>query len=299
VWQRAQNIPAPVVGQIYGYRARAVDDLVPVKVLKKGTKKPARVLIRFEEPVMEGREEWVPPVRLKVAWADVDAFRAEEARWDAVSALSPHPDSAEVNAAEQVCELLVDGAVAGFGYRDSYLVVHDLAALAELAHVHEAFAASHPAGFADDNGTLIVPWPVAVAVVKKVLARNPDPVLSAVSQEEAKANHEAIHGHRFASSGRNRQEFYIPPERSVEYDRESAWGASKRAILRDWAGDATRRWDELVELQKEIKRVGDVAEAAIAALRSRGHAREAERLAADLGMTVEMLRHESPDGTAG
>ncbi len=44
---------------------------------------------------MEEREEWVPPARLKVAWADVDAFRAREAQWDAVLDLSLRGDTAK------------------------------------------------------------------------------------------------------------------------------------------------------------------------------------------------------------
>lgn len=294
VWRRSESSPVPVVGEVYGYRARSVDDLVPVKVLKEGAKKPARVLIRFEDPAMEGREEWVPPGRLKVHWDDVDVFRAEETRWNAVAALSPYQDSAEVNAAEQACELLIPDDVAGFAYKDAHLVVDDTAALAELAGVAEAFVSSHPAGFVvDPDGPLIVPWPIALEIVKQALARNPEPVLPKVVEEEAKARYEAIHGHRFASTGRNRQAFYIPPEKCAEYDQESAWGAPKRALLRQWAGRAAERWDELVELRKEIKRVGDVAEAAIAALNRHGHTRDADRLSTDLGMTVEMLRHDA------
>lgn len=282
------------MGEVYGYRARSVDDLVPVKVLKEGAKKPARVLIRFEDPAMEGREEWVPPARLKVHWDDVDEFRAEETRWNAVAALSPYQDSAEVHAAEQACELLIPDEVAGFGYKDAHLVVGDIAALAELAGVEETFVSSHPAGFrVGPDGALIVPWPIALEIAKRALARNPEPVLAKVGQEEAKARYEAIHGHRFASTGRNRREYYIPPEKCAEYDQESAWGAPKRALLLEWAGGASDRWDELVELRKEIKRVGDVAEAAIAVLKRHGHTREADRLSTELGMTVEMLRHDA------
>lgn len=44
-------------------------------------KKPARVLVRFEDPAEEGHEEWIPLARLKVRWENADAFRAREARW--------------------------------------------------------------------------------------------------------------------------------------------------------------------------------------------------------------------------
>lgn len=292
VWHQAKTFPTPSVGEVWAYRARAIDELAPVQVLKMGTKSPPRLLIRFEDPGMEGREDWVPPARLKVLWSQVDGFRAEEARWAAVAALSPYQESPEVEAAAEACELLVDEEVAGFGYKDAHLVVHDVAGLAGLAGVEEGFVTAHPAGFAvDDDGPIIVPWPVAVEIIKKVIRRNPNPVLAEVTKGEAKARYEAIHGHHFSSVGRNRHDYYTPPERCVEFDNE--YYAPRRALLRQWAGDTAERWDELIELRKEIKRVGEVAEGAIAALRRQGHTRDADRLATELGMTVEMLRRDT------
>jgi hypothetical protein len=66
----------------------------------------------------------------------------------------------------------------------------------------------------------------------------------------------------------------------------------ERVLIPKRAGDATDRSNELVGLRKEIKRVADVAEAAIAALRHRGYEQEADRLSPELWMTVEMLRRD-------
>lgn len=274
-----------IVGGLFAYRARAIDELVQVQVLREGTKKPARVLIRFEDPSMEGREEWVPPARLKVRWDSVEAFKANEARWDAVHALAPRSSSPESCAAEEAADLLIPDDV-GLLWR-GYLHVKDIRGLIELAGIDEDLLTSHPAAFVDDEGALIVPWPVALEVVKKLLARDADPVMAMVSREEAEARYEAIHGHHYHS--RN-HDGYLEPDRCAEYDSESSYGAPKRALLREWAGEATERWDELIELRKEIKRVGDVAEAAIRQLRTRGHGAIADQLETDLGMTVEMLR---------
>ena len=61
-----------------------------------------------------------------------------------------------------------------------------------------------------------------------------------------------------------------------------------------WCGDeAGARWDELVELRKEIRRVGEIAERAIAALRSARQHSIAGLLENELGQTVEMLRVDS------
>lgn len=74
----------PAVGETWAYRHHGGDPLVQVLVRSIGSKRPARVLIRFVDAEFEGREEWVPPARLKVLWRDVDAFIARERRWDAV-----------------------------------------------------------------------------------------------------------------------------------------------------------------------------------------------------------------------
>lgn len=47
------------VGERWAYRARGVDPLVEVEVLKLGTNRPARVRVRFVDETFEGREDWV------------------------------------------------------------------------------------------------------------------------------------------------------------------------------------------------------------------------------------------------
>jgi hypothetical protein len=274
-----------IVGGVFAYRARSVDELVPVHVLKEGTKKPARVLVRFEDPAMEGREEWVPPARLKVRWDGVEAFKANEARWNAVLILAPRSGTPESYAAEEAGDLLIPDSV-GSLWR-GYLRVKDVPTLINLAGIDEGILTSHAAAFADQDDSLIVPWPVAIEIVKALLARNADPVLAVVFKEEAEARYEAVYGQHYSYKNHDR---YIEPEDCAKYDNESSYGAPKRALLREWAGVRAERWDELIELRKEIKRVGDVAEKAIRELRQRGHGVVADRLATDLGMTVEMLQ---------
>ena len=72
------------IGERWGYRAHNIDSLVEVEVLKIGTQKPPRTLVRFIDEQFEGRQEWIPPTRLKVIWKDAVEFEAREARWDRV-----------------------------------------------------------------------------------------------------------------------------------------------------------------------------------------------------------------------
>jgi hypothetical protein len=53
----------PQLGESWAYRARQVDDVVAVEVMKLGTQRPARVLVRFVDERFEGRQKWVPPAR--------------------------------------------------------------------------------------------------------------------------------------------------------------------------------------------------------------------------------------------
>lgn len=80
----------------------------------------------------------------------------------------------------------------------------------------------------------------------------------------------------------------MPAEICIQVDNEH--GKPVRGLLRQWCGDsAVARFDELVELRKEIHRVGQIAESAIEALRKSGHKQHAEELARQLGTPVEML----------
>ena len=78
-------------GQSWAYRARQVDELVQVTVVRLGTQRPARVLVGFVDEVFEGRQEWVPPARLEVLWQDVAGYRAREERWDKIYAAGLPP----------------------------------------------------------------------------------------------------------------------------------------------------------------------------------------------------------------
>ncbi|WP_094287078.1 hypothetical protein [Mycobacterium lehmannii] len=64
------------MGEFWAYRVRRIEEVVQVDVLKLGTQRPSRVLVRWVDETFEGCQEWVPPARLKVRWDGVDAFRA-------------------------------------------------------------------------------------------------------------------------------------------------------------------------------------------------------------------------------
>jgi len=273
-------------GEVWGYRARRVDRLVPVRVVRRGANRSARVLVRFEDPVMEGKEDWVPPARLKVLWDAVEAFEAREATWGALYALSPDDDVAETWAANDVFDTALSGEeTASLHWKYFYLEISDLPALAAKSGLPAEDFTGDPVGFEDD-GKLVVSWPVALRAAQALARRDPRSILTLVDKEEREYQHRAIHG--YCSSGS--RPVWFEPEWVRECDSES-YHRPKRELLRARCGaTASARWDELEELRKEIKRVGDVAERAIGTLRAAGQKSVADRLARELGQTVEMLR---------
>ena len=64
----------PAVGETWAYRARSVDPLVQVFVMRIGSKRPVRVLIRFVDAESEGRDR--RGVALRVDQPDVRLHRA-------------------------------------------------------------------------------------------------------------------------------------------------------------------------------------------------------------------------------
>lgn len=278
--------------EVWAYRARAVDDLTPVRVLRHGTKKPARVLVHFEDPSMEGREEWVPPARLKVPWDEADAYLAREAQWAAVLALAGPRDSPEVDAACEVFGLLVDPLIADPDWRGTHIRISDVSQLAQLCGIPPTDLTADPVGFSGDS-EYIASWPLVLKIARALAAQHASRVLSYVAQKERKYQHEAIHGRQYP--GRNG--IYLDPDLVREFDEEH--GAPRRALLRQWCGhEAEARHDELIELRKEIRRVGTIAERAITELRSAGKHAAADRIEHDLGQTVDMLRPGPGPGPA-
>jgi hypothetical protein len=275
-------------GELWAYRARQVDELVEVQVLRLGTQRPARVLVRFVDDAFEGREEWVPPARLKVLWQNVAPFREREQAWDRVGEAGIPDDDPRVQAAEQVFELLFDNEDVSVWYREAgALRVADPGALAARLGLDVGQMTDHALAFTDADA-LVAPWEVTELVVTTVAKQNPEPILEFIASEERTAEREAIHG-RWWQSGRRGNDSYSEPEDCVEFDRK--YYRARRELMRSWCGaEAVNRVDELTELRKEIRRVGKVAEAAIKALRVAGHQTEAARLEDELGTPVEMLR---------
>ena len=265
----------PAAGESWAYRVRRQDTLVQVVVVRLGVKTPQRVLVRFVDDEFEGRQDWVPPARLKVPWSGVDEYKARERRWGLVSRASNDPSSAEELAASIVFDLLIPDALADLGWNATRGIVkiHNVSGLANLLDV--APAALRDTVSFEEAGDLISPWTVTVAVAWRAAEREPHKVLRYVEKEEAGARREATYGRWHAR--RRREDDWIEPEVCQCVDEEH--GLPIRTILRDWCGaDAVDLRAEVAALRIEALSVGKVAQEAIELLRRHDHTRDANDL---------------------
>jgi len=271
-------------GERWAYRARQQDPLVEVVVRKLGSGKPARVLVGFVAEHFEGREEWVPPSRLKTPWTDVVAFTAREQRWNAVAAASDVEEPVEF-ALSTVFDQLIDRSLATLEYRlRGVAYLHDIEGLATEVGLSPNQLCADPLAFTEDDD-LIVPVSITELIARTAAARTPEPVLREVQREEAEFARLLVHGKTYPAS-RSQPAWHVPAERYADSENEPyhrpCW-----ELLRAWCGaEAAERQDELLALRQEVARIGDLALRAVAALRAAGRRREADQLEQELGVPV-------------
>jgi hypothetical protein len=287
--------PEVHVGEEWAYRERANANLTPVRVTKVGSARPPRVKIRFLDDAFEGREEWVPPSRLKVLWADLDAWRAREDRWDAVAVASVGVDGTpELWAAETLFEVVAGEDVLSMGYREhaGVLCISDASKAAELLGTDPSNFLADELAFVDEDGTIVVPWHVTLELARDAAPKHAEAVLREIANKERKAAHHAVYG-ELMGTGRAKP-WYISPKVCADVDARQV---PTYARLRQWCGgDAVDRFDELAALRTELLRSGQIAERAISALEEAGMTKIAASLKRELGVSIGTLRASQKTG---
>ncbi|GAA4027113.1 hypothetical protein GCM10022232_86080 [Streptomyces plumbiresistens] len=279
------------VGERWAYRAAPHHGPVAeVEVLKMGTQRPVRVEVLFVAEEAEGRQEWVPPARLRVAWQDKDAWLAREEQWSELTRDSPDDDDIAFRAVIILFdEHLWEGVVSfGVNYRDrGLLYIDDVPALAALLDVPESFFSRAPRAFTDTDGALTTPWPTTVEVARLLARTRADHLMTVVHEHERQARQDAIYGRYYPGRGKN-PGTHISPEICAEVDRSSQPAYD---LLRQWCGvDVVESFEELKALRDEVLRIGQLMEQAIGCLRQAGQAKTADRFERELGIPLETLR---------
>ncbi|MEV0065657.1 hypothetical protein [Amycolatopsis sp. NPDC050768] len=281
---KAANGEPIEVGQRWACRKGARDHAACVDVVRVGSSRPPRVRVRFTDDEYEGREEWVPPGRLKVLWEHVDVWQANEARWAAVRDVSADMrDTPEEDAAGWVFDTLPDWNYANrlWGGNSGILVVTDVDGLVADLGIDRAMLADDPVGFRNGDGSLVLPWRVTQPVVQALARKYADRLLPEMGKEESERDTQCRWGYMAGST-------YISAEICREVEEKYQ---PMRQLIRDWCGvGAQERQDELHALRKEVDRLARLIERAINELDQAGQAHTARNLERDLGVPLEVLR---------
>lgn len=275
-------------GEQWAYRRHHWEPVACVEVLKLGSSKPLRVLVEFQGDEFEGRQEWVPPARLKVLWAEVDEWLARERRWAALREASGLPrDSTEDNALSMLFDYLPDWGLARSLYNNEagILEIRDVEALTTDLDLDHAFIVGDPASFVE-NGSLFVPWRVTEVIAERLARKYSDEVMEKNEASEREAREHNRWGY-MGSHG------HISAEICAEVDEKYQLA---RDLVRQWCGvESQDRYDELVALRVEVVRLGKLVERAISAVHAMGDGQTADALERELGIPLDAIRHAGED----
>ena len=206
------------VGQEWAYQADRKQPLACVRVTKLGTRKPARTKVYFVDDRFEGREEWVPPARLKVPWDQATLWQDREDKFAAVEAASCSSyETPEYWAATQVLEQLPKELIElNYDRSGGYIVVPDRERLLRFINADASVLADSVA-FVDDDGSYVAPWAVTMRPVVDVAPRFSAQLLEQVDLEQARERHRAIYGQYYGNGSRS---LFCPPEVCAEANRK-------------------------------------------------------------------------------
>ncbi|WP_097900017.1 PE-PGRS family protein [Streptomyces sp. b94] len=272
------------IDEHWAYRARPkvlASEVLHVEVVRVGG--PGRsglVHVRFLEGDAAGLQEWVSSGSLVAPWADVDAFRADDAAELALAESSRHVrGSTDFEAARMILgfvrpknRLRLRRTVADAGV----LELSRLNETAPLIGLDAAELRGDAMVYENRHGLCLAGWPVTERVARQVASRLADEILPEVDRKQ-----QGIEQERAQSSWHSYSRW---DDRKL--DAESAVLRTVRA----WCGeDKADRYDELVALRAEVIRLGELVEKAAKALRDRGHGVIASTIERDLGVHIATL----------
>ena len=277
------------IGEHWAYRERAFTEgypVVPVEILQFGPTRSRKVRVRFLDGEYAGLDQWVTRRRLKVPWAEAEAWLRDErslmlAR-DASVGIgdSLHHDAVKLilYACPPANSILPDWPDAGV------VTVSDLDTTARDLRLDPDELRGLPESFTSRAGEYVAPWSVAEPLARRIAERMPDLVLAEVTEEESELRETAVHGDATGYRGRD--------ERAAEAyalrlrEREPVF-----EIVREWRGQqAVDRYEEVEALRDEVRGLRDLVLETATRLDGLGERRAANRLRAALDHSPDSRR---------
>lgn len=284
------------IGEHWAYREKAQTTgwpVLPVEIVQLGPPRSRKVRVKFLDGEYPGLDQWVPQVRLRVPWSDVDAWLRDERLSAEARAASHEPVKTPARwAAWLVCLAYPGPGDFYITYPDEpqpIIEIQEIASVAAAVQLNPEELLPEPGAFIDRAGTYIAPWLTALRVARRVAETVPEEVLSKVREEERTLQREAIHGRPF-DYGRGLSGF-VPPSVCATWlqEREPAF-----ALVREWCGaEVVAHFDEIEILRAEVVRLRELVEEAAKRLEDEGHLRIARQVRIKLDTPV---LHENVKG---
>jgi len=253
------------VGERWAFRRNRHARWAEVEVRKVGTGRPPRVRVEFVADEFEGKVEWVSPARLEVPWADFDEYDARDRRWKAFEA-APQPTDFEERAAQLVLWNSVDEGIAELSWTGlkGALLVHDVPALAAAVDrsVDELAAGDL---MIVEGGVTWLPWEDTLDIIRALAPIHATKIFQDVEAQEREIQKRSVIGDDIRLLPSEPSE-HVSGEVVARHAEEHE--APVFALVREWVGEASVARDELVELRREVARVGSIAQRAIAKVRA-------------------------------
>lgn len=261
-----------VVGDEWAYRLRdtASSERVRIRVV---TPKKSTASIEVEFPDDGRRVQTVSSSRLKVRWADVEAYDTQQAAWQRIA--DSELDSVEQSAVGTVYSALIPEEVAELEWRpvEYATIIKDRAALAEILQVSVEEILAKVEWFTTGEGTIVSP--AGTIVIAEVTCRaHSHTILEHVIEEEAEARHKCKHGgpHPYRKGEESSPEW--------EYYWYRKHVRPQHELLRQWCGHrAVAAHERLTAAEAETHRLDLLVVQLIKALDLAGETAQAEQFA--------------------
>jgi len=268
------------IGERWAFRRDRTSRWAEVQIKAVGVKRPPRVRVEFVEDRFEGKTEWVSPSRLEVLWDDLPAYDKRDRRWRALKD-APRPTQVEERAAEIVVPLVIGSEVATLswtGYNGA-LVVYDLDALLAVLSWPADVLLGDELTIVEDGETWI-PWRVTRSVIEELVPRQATQIFQKIEARERDDQRKSVTGYDFRWT-RNSELISIPGEVAARYTEKHQTPVFDQ--VRRWIGSETSTdRDELVELRREVARLGRLTQRAINKVRELRSPKFADQLEHEL-----------------